>query len=170
MQKPNAMIYACRHDLNKNENALRLSDNTLAIIYAESGLDSIEIQKFQFGPIQYGLYQRDDIPFLLIEIAGVKFDFVINAYDLIPSVERRRLNSYSGRAAFTIVLPKSNQVVAERIFSFNPHFNAHLKSCLQRQWRYYHFEFEVRKKIKELTEFLVTDEMFEESKLYRYPA
>lgn len=170
MQKQNTGIQACRHDLNVNGNALRFTDNTLAIFYAENALDSTEIRNFRFGTIQYGLYQHDNIPFLLIEIAGFKFDFAIDGYDLIPGVQRSRLNSYSGRASFTIVLPRSSKVVAERVFSFDLHFTSHLKSCLQQQWKYYHSESEVRKKAKELMEFLKTNEMFEGSKLYKYPA
>src|SRR6266498_523561 len=159
MQKFNSKTFNHLSELTVTGDPIRFTGNTLAIIYEEAGLDSIIIQNLRFGAIQYGLYQREHIPFLLIEMADLRFDFAIDAYDLLPSIHRNRLNYYQGNISFTIVLPKSHRVVVKRNFWFNTHFTDHLKSCLQSQLKYYHNESEVRKRISELTEFLVTEEM-----------
>lgn len=169
MQQPDNKIYDCRHKLKVTGNALLFNGDTLAIYISENGLTATEIRSIHIGAVQYGLFLRDHIPFLLIGIAGLQFDFIINGFSLVPMLQRRRLKSYSGRVSFAIVLPGTNKMVTERTFPFNPPFTDHVKSCIEQQWRYYHAEADVRKRANELTEFLVTKDMFKESKLYRYP-
>ena len=169
MQKYDRKITSLLHELSGKGNALRLNKNCLKIIQEDCEFIPTEIQDFKFGPIRYGLYQRDYIPIILIEIADKQFDYFVNAYNLLPAIHRQNLKHYSGEINFTILCARTSQLVVERKFSSNGHFAAHLKSCLQKQLEYYHSEYDVRNKILELEEFLTTEEMFRSGDLYQYP-
>jgi len=167
MQK-NKIVSGDRRDLAISGCAIRFnSQSALEITYEESVLNSKEISALQSGSIKYGLYQRDHIPFLLIEIADVQLDFPINVYDLSPSLQRYRLHNFQGEAVYKIFLQTTRQVVVKRKLRFSPHFTVHLKSCFQRQLKYYHSESEVIRRVNELLEFLGTKQMFKESTLYK---
>jgi len=170
MQNVNSKISGHRHDLTVNGEVIRLTDNTLTLIYEENIFDSDVMHNHRFGKIEYGLTQRDHIPIVLIGFDDVLYDFWINAYDLLPALYRHRLNNYSGRVSFILASPTTNKVIVDRIFFFNAHFTDHLKSCLQEQWKHYSNESDVRKRIKEATEFVSTEELFDASKRYVCPA
>jgi len=169
MQKYDRKITGLLHELSGKGNALRLKKNCLKIIEDEGQFNPTEIRDFKLGTIRYGLYQRDFIPNLLIEIADKRFDYFVNAYNLLPAIQRENLKHYSGEINFTIVCSRTTQFVVERKFCSNTHFAAHLKSCFQKQLEYYHSEYDVRNKILELEEFLTTEEMFRSGDLYKYP-
>lgn len=169
MQKTDNKITEYLHGLNC-DNTVLFRDNILWFVCFDIVFDSDTMQNLQYGAFKYALYQRDHIPFVLIEYGDLLFDFEINAYDLITSLPRRQFRSYIGNACFTLVSPHTHQVLAERHFYFNAHYVAHLKSCMQRQRNYYHSEFAVSKRIEELSEFLANHEMFQASKLYIAPA
>lgn len=168
MRNKNNYVSAYLHDLKANHNVVRLENNTIRIIDQDGHFDSITLHHFKTGYIRYGLYQRDHIPFILIGIRDMNYDFVIDAFDLLTGGVGQ-LQSYNGDVSFTIVTFPKFEFIAERRFRFNHHFTRHLKNCLIKQLKYYNSEVEVRKRISELTEISVTSEMFETSKLYQYP-
>jgi hypothetical protein len=169
MQKSDSKIIEYLSGSN-NGNTVLFKDNILWMVCCDIEFDNDTMNSLRFGAFKYGLYQRDHIPFILIKYGDLIFDFEINAFDLILGSQQRQFKSYTGKACFSLVSPDKFEVLAERQFHFNPHYLAHLKSCLHNQWKYYHNEFSVNKKIQELSEFLVNDEMFEASKLYTLPA
>jgi hypothetical protein len=170
MQDAKRRISGYLHDLAVNGAVIRLENNTLTFIYEENIFDPALMQKHQHGEIEYGFTRRDHIPIVLIGFDEVcRYDFWMNAYDLLPTVYRHRLNNYSGRVSFVLVSSTSGKVIVDRVFFFNKHFTAHLKSCLQEQWKHYSNESEVRKRIREATEFVSTEELFN-TKRYVCPA
>lgn len=157
-------------NLKKLEDAVWLKSNTLWIIYQDLSYDTDSMTDFKTGAIQYGIYLRDYIPFLMLKFGNLNFDFVINAFDLIPQVQRRQLRQYAGDACFMMLEHTKQTILVERKFQLNPHFVAHFKSSIELQWKYYHSEAGVLKKIGELSEFLCTEEMMDETKLYESSA
>ena len=166
MQNVDSRISGYLHDLTVNGEVIRLTDNTLTLIYEENIFDPGVMRNHRFGDIEYGLSQYDHIPVVLIGFGDVQYDFWINAYDLLPALDQHRLNNYSGRVSFILVSPTTGKVIVDRTFFFNAHFTAHLKSSLQEQWKRYGNESEVRKRIREAPEFVSTEELFEASKRY----
>jgi len=170
MQNVESRISGYLHDLTANGEVIRLTNNTLRLIYEENIFDPNVMHNHRFGAIEYGLAQRDHIPVVIIGFSDIQYDFWINAYDLLPALYRHRLGNYSGRVSFMLVSRTTNKVIVKRTFFFNAHFTAHLKSYLQEQWKRYSNESEVRKRIWEATEFVSTEELFEASKRYVCPA
>jgi hypothetical protein len=170
MQNVNNKISGYRDDLAANGAVIRLRDNTLTLVYEENIFDPNVMHNHRFGKIEYGLIQRDHVPVVLIGFGEVQYDFWINAYDLLPALYRHQLNIYSGKVSFILVSPTTGKIIIDRIFFFNEHFTTHLKSCVQEQWKHYSNESDVRKRIKETTEFVSTVELFEASKRYVCPA
>jgi len=169
MQKKERKMPGLNHDLRKNDIAIRLNNGQLDIIDVDIKFDKKTKQLFRYGKIEYGLYQRDHIPYILIKIAEMKFDYHVNAFDLIPTIERKNLQWYEGKANFRFLYPRTFTEMIHRRFTFNAHFVEHLKSCLRLQWQYYPNEEAVINKMNELEEYLVTADMFAASKLYEIP-
>ena len=95
------------------------------------------------GAFRYGLYQKDCVPYILIEFGSFVFDFQINGFDLVPPSQRRRFKYYEGKACFTLVSPQSNKILVVRQFYFSTPYVARLVHCLEREWQNYQSEFEV---------------------------
>lgn len=169
MQKTDPKIIEYLKGLDNGDTVLFMGDH-LWIVCFDIEFDQDTMELLRSGAFSYGLYQQDHIPFIILKFGDLIFDFVINAFDLMPHSQQRQFKTYTGQACFSLVSPRNYEILAERQFHFNPHFLSHFKSCLQSQWEYYHNEFSVNKKIEELSQFLSSDEMFEASKLYTSPA
>lgn len=168
MQNSSNLFSCYRHELDCHGQMVHFKDNSLEIVAAEAVLDEDLITEFKSGTLLYGLFKKDDIPYILLEVAQMQFDFYINAHYLFPFPEKTGLEAYEGSASFTIVHPATLQVLAERKFMFNSHFTQHLISSFQTQLQVYKSELEIKLKIDELAEILVTEEMIDCCNLYQH--
>src|SRR5437868_2970643 len=113
MQNRNELIKGFLRDLKGLEDIVLFKFDTLWIIYQDMSLDADTMEDFKTGAIQYGIYQHDHIPFLLLKFGDVQFDFDINGFDLMTPFERPQLKQYSGNACFIMVEPKLQRILVE---------------------------------------------------------
>lgn len=168
MQNSSNHFSCYRHELDYHGQTVHFKDNSFEIVASEAVLDEELIDEFISGILLYGLFKKEAMPYILLEVAGMQFDFFINAYNLFPFPEKTNLEAYKGNVTFTIVHPQTLQVLAERKFIFNPHFTQHLISGLLKQLQVYNTEHEIKLKIAELAEVLVTEEMIASCQLYQH--
>ncbi|MCS3801058.1 hypothetical protein [Niastella sp. OAS944] len=147
---------------------VRFLNNKLTVTAEDAAFYDYEIAKLQSGNVEYGLYQYDHVAFLLIAIDDWKFDFDLNAFELLPSAMYQLLHSYNGDICFKIVTTRTRQLITERVFQFNSLFTQHLKDVLKCQVENYKTSEQVNKQVIMLTDALSTEEMFQEATVYTY--
>jgi hypothetical protein len=97
-----------------------------------------EVRNFQKGTFRYGLYQVDDIPFLVCKIGAYwSFDAFLNAHMISPDFRADWLDQQANALQHILINARTNRIVAMRLTGISYQVAGQLQNVCERQLKTY---------------------------------
>lgn len=115
-----------------------------------------------------GLYQKDAIPFVLLNWPGkMAFEVILNVHTITDEYADAWLNGSGNTIIFFVLDAYTNVIVAMRTFTIPPVLAEKIRDCLEQQDQQYSNAVDVDLRMEEIMTDVPLQTMFERGKLYR---
>lgn len=115
-----------------------------------------------------GLYQKDAIPFVLLNWPGkLAFEVILNVHTLTDANADAWLNGAGNTVIFFVLDAHTNVIVAMRTFTIPPIVAEKIRDCLEKQDQQYSNAVEVDVRMEAIMTEVPLQTMFERGKLFR---
>ena len=115
-----------------------------------------------------GLYQKDAIPFLLLNWPGkMAFEVILNIHTLTDEYADAWLNGSGNTIIFFVLDAHTNVIVAMRTFTIPPILAEKIRDCMEKQDQQYSNTVEVDLRMEEIMTEVPLQTMFERGKMFR---
>ena len=115
-----------------------------------------------------GLYQKDAIPFVLLNWPGkMAFEVILNIHTMTADHADAWLNNSSNTIIFFVLDAHTNVIIAMKTFSIPPMLVEKIRDCLEKQDEQYGNAVEVDLRMEEIMTEVPLPTMFERGKLFR---
>ena len=115
-----------------------------------------------------GLYQKDAIPFLLLNWPGkMAFEVILNIHTLTDEYADAWLNGSGNTIIFFVLDAHTNVIVAMRTFTIPPILAEKIRDCMEKQDQQYSNAVEVDLRMEEIMTEVPLQTMFERGKMFR---
>lgn len=115
-----------------------------------------------------GLYQKDAIPFVLLNWPGkLAFEVILNIHTISNEVVDAWLNGSGNTIIFFVLDAHTNIIVAMRTFTIPPSLAEQIRDCLEKQDGLYSNAVDVDLQMEEIMLEVPLPVMFERGKMYR---
>lgn len=118
--------------------------------------------------MQVGLYQKDAIPFVLLNWPGLlAFEIILNIHTVTDEYADAWLNGNGNTIVFFVLDAHTNIIIAMRTFSIPPILAEQIRDCLEKQDERYPNAVDVDLRMEEIMTEVPLSTMFERGKMYR---
>ena len=115
-----------------------------------------------------GLYQKDAIPFVLLNWPGkMAFEVILNVHTITDEYADAWLNGSGNTIIFFVLDATTNVIVGMRTFTIPPVLAEKIRDCLEQQDQQYSNAVDVDLRMEEIMTDVPLQTMFERGKLYR---
>lgn len=115
-----------------------------------------------------GLYQKDAVPFVLLNWPGkMAFEVMLNIHTISDEYADDWLNGNRNTIVFFVLDAHTNIISAMRTFSIPPILAEQIRDCLEKQDERYSNAVEVDLRMEEIMTEVPLQTMFERGKMYR---
>jgi hypothetical protein len=144
--------------------------NGAAIVQQEDSFDTVvalsyisdnEVSQFRDRPLEYGVFVRDDIPFLVLKFQYVGFAAPFNAF--VNDIS----NANFGSTIIYIIDSSTGIIKAVRFLMFSDEIFLKIKETLYNQLRNYGNLVEVDEMIKKIEEEFTVERILSETKFFK---
>ena len=125
-------------------------------------------QMLASATLHVGLYQKDAIPFVLLNWPGkMAFEVTLNFLAFDDEYADAWLNGNGNIIVFFVLDAHTNIIVAMRTFSIPPILAGQIRDCLEKQDERYRNAVDVDLRMEEIMTEVPLQTMFERGKMYR---
>jgi len=128
-----------------------------------------EIKEFSYGPLTYGLFDKDHIPFVTMEFKSMMFDAPLNVLDPAPENLKTFFSSEANAMRLYFVSAESYKITAMRVIGLDMEFVNHLKVMMLDQLANFHDSEVVNKRIQQIWQRVSTHQMIKSAKRFKLP-
>lgn len=110
-----------------------LTPHSFNVAFFIPGNDKRVMKDIQWGKFLYGIFQKEEVPFMLIDFQSMQFDVSFNLRGVEPEHARTWLHTPGNACTFFIVNADNYNLEAMRVLGLDMDFMNGLKGTLQKQ-------------------------------------